>query len=90
MPLTRKRRRPMSKNECTTAEIAIHYDLKAKKHSVKFKDKDGWKDADENTTLPNPAEIIETQTITLVKVKQNPCYIIVYFAGRGIPIQVPC
>jgi hypothetical protein len=92
----------MTNGKCTNTEIAIHFNVQKKSSSetstiganweVRYKDGNAIKVASPTAIkrLPKLVEVLDVQTITLVKVKQNPCYLVVYFAGKAVPIQVPC
>ncbi len=78
--------------ECISTEIAIHLNSNAKLTSVQRKVGKNWEKAPSTKIMPLPRDfkVLTTQTIKVVKVKKNPCYIIVYFAGRQYLIPVKC
>jgi hypothetical protein len=82
-------------------EIAIRFSVQPQAHGatnliedweVHYNDGGDWQVESPTTIecLPKPAEILDVQTVTLVKVKQNPCYLAICIAGKTVCIRVPC
>ena len=92
----------MKAHKCATTEIAIRFKVKEGENNplcrirnfmVQYRDAGGeWKDADSKNVerVLKSAQFLGVQTITLVNVKHNPCYIVIWIGNKPYLVQVPC